>query len=86
MVSPWFQIIRTHLHSFSSEFSRCKDEFSDKLLAARADVNTHDDFGRTPPMYMAEKGEVRPIELEVANGADVNAGQEWMDAVNVRGE
>jgi hypothetical protein len=32
MVSPWFQIIRTHLHSFSSEFSRCKDEFSDKLL------------------------------------------------------
>src|SRR5207245_11703936 len=33
MVSPWFQIIRTHLHSFSSEFSRSKDEFSDTLLA-----------------------------------------------------
>jgi hypothetical protein len=35
MVSPWFQIIRTHLHSFSSEFSGSKDEFSDKLLGTQ---------------------------------------------------
>jgi hypothetical protein len=32
MFSPWFQIIRTPLRYFSSEFSRTKDEFSDTLL------------------------------------------------------
>jgi hypothetical protein len=33
MFSSWFRIIRTPPHYFSSEFSRTKDEFSDKLLA-----------------------------------------------------
>src|SRR5258707_14156394 len=32
--SSWFRIIRTPLRSFSSEFSRTKDEFSDALLGA----------------------------------------------------
>jgi ankyrin repeat protein len=43
------------------------------LLAARADVNAHDDFSKTSLMYIAEKGGVRAVSLEVANGADVNA-------------
>jgi hypothetical protein len=45
MVSPWFQIIRTHLHSFSSEFSGSKDEFSDKLLEIIAN-SLRDSAGR----------------------------------------
>jgi len=35
MFSPWFRIIRTPSHYFSSEFSSTKDEFSDKLLGRR---------------------------------------------------
>src|SRR5258705_3938034 len=47
MFSSWFRIIRTPPHYFSSEFSRTKDEFSDKLLdsgtgtGVRRDVDGH---------------------------------------------
>jgi hypothetical protein len=36
MFSPWFRIIHTPLRSFSSEFSRTKDEYSDRLLALQS--------------------------------------------------